>query len=173
MACLDPAERKKGISKHNASEESSFFRIMTFYLFSILFHLFLILFCVFQQVFCKFPHLFYSSSWSVYFDCSISCPSHFDYCSTSSICSASCFAYFDCHSICSVSCHVCFGFHSVCSICQQLVLHILPALYFVPCIIATIKPVPSVQLLVLCILAAVLAVPSDPHLVLQIGWCSI
>ena len=150
---------------------------MPFYLFSILFHLFLILFCVFQQVFCKFPHLFYSSSWSVYFDClsacSISCPSYFDYCSTSSICSASCFAYFDCHSICSVSCHVCFGCHSVCSICQQLVLHILPALYFVPCIIATIKPVPSVQLLVLCILAAVLAVLLDPHLVLQIGWCSI
>ena len=68
---------------------------------------------------------------------------------------------------------MCFGCHFVCSICQQLVLHILPVPYFVPCIIAAIKPVPSVQLLVLCILAAVLAVPSDPHLVLQIGCCSI
>ena len=117
----------------------------------------------------------YSSSCSVYFDCrlSISCPSHFDYCSTCSICSTSCSTYFDCHSICSISCHVCFGCHSVCSICQQLVLHILPVQYFVPCIIAAIKQVSSVQLPVLCILAAVLAVPSDPHLVLQIGCCSI
>ena len=85
----------------------------------------------------------------------------------------SCFAYFDCHSIFFVYCHVCFGCHSVCSICQQLILHILPVLYFVPCIIAAIKSVPSVQILVLCILAAVLAVPSDLHLVLQIGSCSI
>ena len=44
---------------------------------------------------------------------------------------------------------------------------------FVPCLITAIKPVPSVQRFVLCILAAVLAVPSDPHLVLQIGCCSI
>ena len=68
---------------------------------------------------------------------------------------------------------MCFGCYSVYFICQQLVLHILPVPYCVPCIIAAIKPVPSNQLLVLCILAAVLAVPSDPHLVLQFGCCSI
>ena len=49
----------------------------------------------------------------------------------------------------------------------------LPVPYFVRCIIAVIKQVPSVQHFILCILAAVLAVPSDPHLVLQIGSCSI
>ena len=63
---------------------------------------------------------------------------------------------------------MCFGCHSVCSICQELVLHFLPVPYFLLCIIAAIKSVPSVHLLVLHILTAILAVLSDPRLVLHI-----